>query len=391
MNDLPSFLIETSPGHYTLTFSSSGANTFSLCTYKFMWGYIAGIEAVAARAGQNYGSALHLALAAHYRGATRIECEAIMAAHFGENHQPELGSKGRPEWRTASRALAAFDAYLEHYGAEDFEVLGVEEPFEAELGEFPVFDGDRPPIIVTARIRGIRDLRVRWHDQLWVLDHKTSTEWSDLAVDEGKASFQFMEYAWVERLIQQQRIAEISKEHGGFCKGCGNAIDPEVCHCGEEVKRHGSESNHSPVPMGCTCGYSDQSRFPKPDPQLVCPVGGVIGNYLISRQPYSEGRKVTARDLPRDQFVREPYPFSDAQLAEWHEDAMDLAREIFTRWQSQNWKRNRTACAHWGRCEYYRLCWESDPAYREAAALSADYRPRTPSPFEELENGKERV
>ena len=351
--DLPSFLIQTAPGHYTLTFSSSGANTFSLCTYKYMWGYIAGIEAVAARAGQNYGTGLHLPLAYYYRWMMErkgvqeqcvAQCHDIIKEHFLANPQPTTGSKGKPEWRTAERAVQAFDAYVAHYGVEDFEVLGVEEPFEVALGEF-MLENEKweRDITVTVRIRGIRDLRVKWHDQLWVLDHKTSTEWSDLAVDEGRASFQFMEYAWVERLLAQQR----RETFGDLTKQMKAA-------------------------------------------EFDIPVGGVIGNYLISRAPYSEGRKPTPRDLPRDQFVREPYPYSEEQLAEWHEDAMDLAKEIFTRWQMQNWKRNRTACSHWGRCEYYRLCWETDAAYREAAAMSADYRPRTPSPFEELENGKDR-
>lgn len=38
------------------------------------------------------------------------------------------------------------------------------------------------------------------------------------------------------------------------CTGCGNWIDPEVCHCGELVKQHDMGSGHSPVPMGCDCG-----------------------------------------------------------------------------------------------------------------------------------------
>lgn len=354
---LPSFLVETSPGHYTLTMSASAAETMMLCPAKYSWSRVTEIEAVATRAGMNYGKyGLHEPLAFYYtammKGANLSEAariaEAMIDKAFAEHPQPESNRQGKPEWRTAARAKQALAAYLKHWGAEDFEVLGVEEPFEVELGEFQTmregFDG-LAQLSVSVRIRGIRDLRVKWHDAIWVLDHKTSTEWSDLTVDEGKASFQFQEYAWVEKHLAHQLKDAWDKEG---------------------IAAHGQVD----VPL------------------ISTPVGGVIGNYIISRQPYAEGRKPSTRDLPRDQFVREPYPYSEAQLAEWHEDAMDLAREIFTRWQTQNWKRNRTACAHWGRCEYYRLCWETDPAYREAAALSSDYRPRTPSPFEEESNGK---
>lgn len=40
-----------------------------------------------------------------------------------------------------------------------------------------------------------------------------------------------------------------------ICPWCKNEIDPEVCHCGDDIKSHGIGSGHSPVPMGCTCGY----------------------------------------------------------------------------------------------------------------------------------------
>lgn len=355
MNELPSFLAQTGPSSYVLTLSSSAADTFSLCEAKYSWSRVTGIEAAVARAGMNYGKALHLLLAARY-GATAYDLQAILEKHFAENPQPTTGSKGRPEWRTAARASQAFQAYLQAYPAEDFEVLGVEEPFECELGSFATTSdkelldaletSDELPqqTTVTVRIRGIRDLRVRWHEQLWVLDHKTSTEWSDLTIDEGKASFQFMCYAWVER--EMQRLVGTNRD----------VISTSVLDGAQSL-----------------------------------PVGGVIGNYIISRENYANAdRKPTARDLPRDQFERHAYSYSDSQLAEWHGDAMDIARAIWAAHQRGEWRRNRTACAHWGRCEYYRLCWETEPEWRMSAAQGADFRARTPSPFEDEANGKER-
>jgi hypothetical protein len=40
-----------------------------------------------------------------------------------------------------------------------------------------------------------------------------------------------------------------------YCTECGQAIDPDTCHCGETRYAHNYYSDHSFVPMGCACGY----------------------------------------------------------------------------------------------------------------------------------------
>ncbi len=284
-NELPSFLTQTGPAAFTLTLSASAAETFMLCPAKYSWSRITGIEAASPRAGMNYGKAIHLVLAHLYNG-TLFEHAPILREHFAKNPQPEMGARGKAEWRTEARASQAILAYLAAYPSETWEVIGVEEPFEVVLGTF-VIPGEQAgqglDIVVTVKFRGIRDLRVRWHDAIWVVDHKTSTEWSELTADEGKASFQFMGYGWVERLA-------------AFWQG------PEYKQA-VEAKDEAKAARILATP----------SR-----------VGGVIGNYLIARQPYSEGYKPNARSLPRDQFERITYPYSDAQLDEWHGRAMRL-------------------------------------------------------------------
>ena len=39
------------------------------------------------------------------------------------------------------------------------------------------------------------------------------------------------------------------------CRGCGEEIDPDVCWCGDEMGKHTGYEGHSPVPLGCECGY----------------------------------------------------------------------------------------------------------------------------------------
>lgn len=45
---------------------------------------------------------------------------------------------------------------------------------------------------------------------------------------------------------------------GPHCSSCGNAIDPDCCHCGDSEAGHGGYDSHPFVPMGCVCGYHEQ-------------------------------------------------------------------------------------------------------------------------------------
>jgi hypothetical protein len=121
------------------------------------------------------------------------------------------------------------------------------------------------------------------------------------------------------------------------------------------------------------------------------PMGGAIGNYIVSRKPYSDpARKPKANDLPRDQFERQVYTYTPEALEEWRHDALETAQRVWDLTMNEgSFHRCRGACGHYGRCEYYKLCWETDPGLRLAAALGADYRPRTPSPFEDDTAGKD--
>jgi len=43
--------------------------------------------------------------------------------------------------------------------------------------------------------------------------------------------------------------------YGPHCTSCGNPIDPDCCHCGEDHKDSYGMGGHAFVPMGCVCGY----------------------------------------------------------------------------------------------------------------------------------------
>lgn len=43
-----------------------------------------------------------------------------------------------------------------------------------------------------------------------------------------------------------------------ICEGCKQEVDDELCHCGISIDAHTFGDGHSPVSMGCACGYEDE-------------------------------------------------------------------------------------------------------------------------------------
>jgi hypothetical protein len=77
---------------------------------------------------------------------------------------------------------------------------------------------------------------------------------------------------------------------GPHCPHCANPIDADVCHCGEYVKNHGGGDGHSPVPMGCACGYD-------PDWESLAKARGVLLSKLRA--------ELAAVRVPMDQICRD--------------------------------------------------------------------------------------
>ena len=52
------------------------------------------------------------------------------------------------------------------------------------------------------------------------------------------------------------------EEEEPTCPECGREIDPEICWCGDAIDSHNMWSGHSPVPVGCVCGYGFKREKP---------------------------------------------------------------------------------------------------------------------------------
>lgn len=347
--NLPAFLRQRD-GALEMVIHCTWAQDHMICPRKFWLYYGEQVESTAPRVALNYGGGVHKPLALRYErmlqgaGLAGLEDEqmAMLQGHFDESPQPG------DEWRNAGRAQDLLRAYNEWVtsgevsgeagggwsasapGLEDFQVLGVEEEFEVRVGEVGceegAFDpmGQELPPTVPLYLAGRKDLVVAWNGGLWVMDHKTSTDWgsgeSNKQLDEGRRSFQFRGYAWAER------------EHQVTVREAATAA-----------------------------------------PRAKLPVLGTIGNYLVSRKPYMRPPALGKASIARNQFHREPYPFSSEVLDEWCYECLDLAREILANWQRGVWPQRFTGCGHWGRCEFFDYC-EASASDRAAMLQSSMFR-----------------
>lgn len=67
------------------------------------------------------------------------------------------------------------------------------------------------------------------------------------------------EHDWERRmygyLCRKCRLYSDTIPDRPICGGCKQEIDPDCCHCGSPMELHTWGDGHSPVPMGCICGY----------------------------------------------------------------------------------------------------------------------------------------
>lgn len=324
---LPPFLRRRN-GQLELVLHATGIQTFKVCPLKFWLARGLEIERAVPKWSLNYGGAIHEALAHRYSNLcdslTTIQDAqtALLTAWFAKQPVDDA------EWRNLDRAVKAITAYNAAYPAHDWTVLGVEEKFSVYVGGVTLPDGT----VVPCYLEGRKDLVVAWHDGIWVVDHKTASEWgSDPETNQellaGKRSFQFRSYAFAER------------------------ARPE---------RQGSVTQATTV-------------------RDTLPVRGVVGNYIVGRKPFSEADSAVKRRSStakaRDEHHQEFFTFSDSVLDEWRDEFLLVAGRILRDWQSGAWEQSfDRGCAYYGRCEFYEYC------EGEVTLDSAFFRKKEPQP-----------
>lgn len=319
-NNLPPFL-RMRDGALEMVQSPTGLGEFARCQEKYRLSHVENLELATPKVEMNFGSAVHSAMAVRYRAEMagtpfdQAAQEQTILAHFDAHPQPQ------GEFRDAGRAIDLIRAYNEAYPSHGWRVLGVEEKFEAGVGQIRADDR-----FITCYLRGIKDLVVEEHGGLWAVDFKTTKDWnpelgSNRNLLMGKRSFQFRAYAW----------AEASTPPNG-------------------VNAH----------------------------RACLPVLGTTAVYLVARPPYVRP-PAKGKETPRNQFHIESYPMEAAVLEEWRSDFLHKCEMVMAAWTSGAWDRAyEVACGGFGRCPFYDYCDEA-PDRREAMLNSSLYQQRTHS------------
>lgn len=85
----------------------------------------------------------------------------------------------------------------------------------------------------------------------------------------------------------------MSNEETSTCESCGEEIWVNVCWCGDTIDNHGGYEGHSPVPMGCRCGYDrrgDACLEPDEEKQVLSDAEPTVRS--IHRFRYKGSRKI---------------------------------------------------------------------------------------------------
>lgn len=222
-------------------------------------------------------------------------------------------------WRTPVRYNEALDGYLDHYGVEPFEVLGVEVAFSVPLGSVstlqPIANGGIEAVSLPVVLRGIIDRVVRWDNVVRVGDYKFKNDWGDAAQTQYSRDPQFKLYAWALRHVQQ------------------SGTRPEL----------GQPSD----------------------------VTGSVIDAIVLRKPLGEGR---ASKLPRTEYRRVHYPYTLQQLEESRQMALGWVRMALQQHAEGRFIQSEGNCSFFygkRKCPFLDVC--NVPEDQRALVLGSDY------------------
>lgn len=271
-----------------------------------------------AKPALNFGTAIHLALEHRYKTYTNREPDdqlnseiaSLLTKHFDLNTQPI------DDYRTLNWAMEIVKKYNDKYRHEPFQLLtdGEGKPMVELSFALPLFtwrgqvwEHERPelggsfkknveiPVIYTGRI----DLPVLWDDQLFIMDHKTTSVLGSQFTDSMRMSAQQKGYAWSFQELTGKKVT----------------------------------------------GYAVNIIRVKEPPQ-----------YLTDPNAIRRGKAQSPAQWWNESLQRERYYLRDGELAEWKANTIALIEEFFWHYQRRFMPQKTAWCAKFGRCQYFDVC-----------------------------------
>jgi hypothetical protein len=239
------------------------------------------------------------------------------------------------DYRTAARMLDVLSGYRAAWPEEPFKVLGCEIPFAVELGSVRVRSDQ--PVSATRNVtslgtyvndirivwRGLIDLLVDWDGEIFVMDHKTMRDYGPMQLTQYENSGQAMGYAWaIQQLHASGAVPEFPARVHGFA------------------------------------------------------LNAIVVRPLLTRP--------TAKSLPREEYHRQRWYYSQERLNEWRENTLLAAQIWLQQWASGRFVMNTGGCANfYGRaCPYLQVC--SLPPEQRLLMLGTDlFADAEPGPLDQ--------
>ena len=187
-----------------MKFDNFTMTTHQTCPTKYRIRIVEGMTSKRRSAALGYGGALHEGLASWYKGQGFKDALAHIITGWPDDQPTE-------DWRTLQKCLDVFEEYVRRYGAnESFQVVGadvgqpiVEQPFSLLLTDSqgnPLLTNDGDEIFYG----GIFDTLTQEGGETIILDHKTTSRFSDAYWDQFKPNNQMTGYMWAAGQLTQR-------------------------------------------------------------------------------------------------------------------------------------------------------------------------------------------
>lgn len=226
-------------------------------------------------AALGFGGALHAGLADWYRGGTLASaCAAISNAWPKE--QPF------DDYRDLNKCLAVMGEYTREYPHESFKVAGISEG--VPLIEIPfsilLTDANGKPVLTDGGEEiyygGIFDGLIEWSGQVYILEHKSTSQLGDYYFDQFKPNNQIDGYVWAARQLTGRPVGGALVNAIGVYKVGRTKFKRQITsrttseldewiiniqECASEIERHHKKGYWPLRKVSCTqygkCEYHD--------------------------------------------------------------------------------------------------------------------------------------
>lgn len=156
-------------------------------------------------AALGFGGAIHAGLADRYRGGSLHSSLSAIHSAWPVSHPVD-------DYRDLNKALRVMEEYADEYPRETFDVVGfpevpmIEIPFSIQLTQ-----DDGTPVLTDGGQEifygGIFDGLVEWTGQVYVFEHKSTSQLGDYYFDQFKPNNQITGYVWAATQLTGRPVA----------------------------------------------------------------------------------------------------------------------------------------------------------------------------------------